>query len=175
MITFNRDFPQNCVKVIAETDGYPKAVIHQAKQTLGRQPVLQELTLGNDNYDRKMLCELLHATNLYEEIAEKTPDVLFYLAHTSKEKFSTGQNQRLALVRTLLNMEDDVGIVALDEVTSNLNDVLAIEVMKYVKDFCKSKIVLFATHQASILNGLANKHLKISETDAEKSYCLAQV
>ena len=100
---------------------------------------------------------------------------MFYLAHTSKEKFSTGQNQRLALVRTLLNMEDDVGIVALDEVTSNLNDVLAIEVMKYVKDFCKSKIVLFATHQASILNGLANKHLKISETDAEKSYCLAQV
>ena len=113
--------------------------------------------------------------NLYEEIAEKTSDVLFYLAHSSKEKFSRGQIQRLVLVRTLLNMEDDVSVVALDEATSNLNDELAIKVMEYVKDFCKSKIVLFATHQTAVLENMANKHLKILETDTEKSYCLTQV
>ena len=175
MIIFNNDMGENYIRVSGEKDAYPKGMKLRDKQMLGILPVLDELTLGDNLYDREKLIELLRAVNLYDEISEKTSDVLLYLANTDKSHFSRGQKQRLALVQMLYNMENDVDVVILDEVTNNLNHDLALKVMKYIKDFCKSKIVLFASHQSEVLVQLANKHIQISPTDTEKSYCITQV
>lgn len=175
MITDNIHFDGVEIDINLETVGYAKAIIHQDKLILGSNSVLYELTFGKDDYDKAKLLEILHALHLYEEISDRTGNVLQYLSSTGTDQYSSGQKQRLALARTLLNVDETTQIVAFDEVTNNQNDDVALQVLQYIKNTYKNCIVLFATHQVSVANQVANRKLEFTRSANNTSFCVDEI
>ena len=175
MLTDNLHFDKAPINVKLQSDGYAKAIIHQDKLVLGSNSVLYELTFGKEDYDKAKLLEILHALHLYEEISDRTDDVLQYLASTGSDQYSSGQKQRLALARTLLNVDETTQIVAFDEATNNQNDDVALQVLIYIKNTYKNCIVLFATHQVSIANQVATRTLEFTRSTDDTYFCVNEV
>ena len=175
MITENLHFDTAPIDTKLETVGYAKSIIHQDKFVLGSNSVLYELTFGKDDYDKAKLLEILHALHLYEEISSRTDDVLQYLNSTGSDQYSSGQKQRLALARTLLNVDETTQILAFDEATNNQNDDVALQVLKYIKATYKNCIVLFATHQTNVAKQVANRKLEFTHSTSNTSFCVDEV
>lgn len=175
MLTSNLHFDGFEVGFEADKDGYPKSVIHQDKVILGSNSILKEITLGKPEYDREKLFEILHALHLYEEISERSSDVLAYLDKTGIGHYSSGQVQRLALARTLLNVDDSTQIIAFDEATNNQNDEIGLRVLRYIKETYKNSVVLFATHQVAIATEVATKHLHFTHSTDEMNFQVDEV
>ena len=175
MITDNLHFDNAKIETKLETTGYAKAIIHQDKLVLGSNSVLYELTFGKDDYDKAKLLEILHALHLYEEISDRTGNVLQYLGSTGSDQYSSGQKQRLALARTLLNVDETTQIVAFDEATNNQNDDVALQVLQYIKNTYKNCIVLFATHQVSVANQVANRKLEFTRSIDDTCFCVNEI
>lgn len=175
MLTSNLHFDGFEVNFEADKDGYPKSVIHQDKIVLGSNSILKEITLGKSDYDREKLFEILRALHLYEEIAERSNDVLDYLDTTGIGQYSSGQVQRLALVRTLMNVDESTQIIAFDEATNNQNDEIGLRVLKYIKETYRNSVVLFATHQVAIATQVATKHLHFTHSTNEMNFQVDEV
>ena len=175
MLTSNLHFDGFEVNFEADKEGYPRSVIHQDKVVLGSNSILKEITLGKPDYDREKLFDILHALHLYEEISERSNDVLHYLDTTGIGQYSSGQIQRLALARTLLNVDDTTQIIAFDEATNNQNDEIGLRVLRYIKETYKNSVVLFATHQVAIATQVATKHLHFSHSTNEMNFQVDEV
>lgn len=175
MLTDNLYFKDAKIEIKLQSTGYAKSIIHQDKLVLGSNSVLYELTFGKDDYDKAKLLEILHALHLYEELADRTNDVLHYLNTTGSDQYSSGQKQRLALARTLLNVDETTQIIAFDEVTNNLNDEIALQVLKYIQSRYKECIILFATHQIAIANQIANRHLEFTRSSDDTFFCVKEI
>ena len=175
MLTSNLHFDGFEVNFEADKEGYPRSVIHQDKVVLGSNSILKEITLGKPDYDREKLFDILHALHLYEEISERSNDVLHYLDTTGIGQYSSGQVQRLALARTLLNVDDTTQIIAFDEATNNQNDEIGLRVLRYIKETYKNSVVLFATHQVAIATQVATKHLHFSHSTNEMNFQVDEV
>lgn len=147
-----------------ETEGDVKALTHQVSISIGNKPLITELTLGKAEYDRDKLIAILKALHLYEEFEQKNENVFELLASTTKNRFSAGQLQRLALTRTLFNLEDHIQIVAFDESINNLDDGIAQQVLAFIKEYCKDKLVIFSTHQVALCKQVANRELVFSNS-----------
>ncbi len=157
-----------------EGDGTAKTLIHQTFMSLGNKSLISELTLGEENYDKEKLLYILDNLHLLEEFSSKSSDVLQFLASTAKHHFSAGQLQRLAIARTLYNISDEVQIVAFDESTSNLNDDIALQVLRFIKEYCKDRLVLYSTHQVGLCRNVATKELLFSLTSGN-TYSVTEV
>ena len=175
MLTSNLHFDGFEVNFEADKAGCPKSVIHQDKVILGSNSILKEITLGKSEYDSEKLFEILRALHLYEEISERSNDVLAYLDKTGIGHYSSGQVQRLALARTLLNVDDSTPIIAFDEATNNQNDEIGLRVLKYIKETYKNSVVLFATHQVAIATEVATKHLHFTHSTDEMNFQVDEV
>ena len=138
------------------------SVMHYSDTRLGAQDVLSEMVL-DEVYDEEKLITILKALHLYDEISAKNTDVIEYLRKTKAENYSTGQKQRLLIARMLYNLDRKVQIVAFDEATNALNDEIAEQVISYIKDFCKDKLLLIASHQVDICEKYATKHFEFVE------------
>lgn len=138
------------------TNGYISTVMHQTDGRIGCNDVLSEITLGTRvNTDK--LFHILKGLHLYEEISAKDLDVTRYLNNSKINNYSSGQRQRLAIARLLYNLTNDVQIIAFDEATNALNDAITLQVLDFVKELCKDKILFIATHQVGIGGTVANK------------------
>ena len=135
------------------------SVVHYSDTRLGCQDVLSEVVFGQD-YDEEKLITILKGLHLYDEIVLKSSDVIEYLRNTRAENYSTGQKQRLMIARILYNLEENVQIVAFDEATNALNDPIAAQVLAFIREYCKEKLLVIASHQVDICESFATKHFE---------------
>lgn len=137
-------------------NGTVNTLMHQTDGKLGYSNVLSEITF-DEEVDKEKLFYILKGLHLYEEISEKDIDVLRYLENSSVTDYSTGQKQRLAIARLLYNMDDTIQIIGFDEATNALNDAITLQTLNFIKEYCKNKILLIATHQVDMGETVANK------------------
>lgn len=140
-------------------NGSVNTLMHQTDGKLGYSNVLSEITFDKE-VDRDKIVHILKGLHLYEEISEKDEDVFRYLESSSIGDYSTGQKQRLAITRLLYNMDDTIQIIGFDEATNALNDAITLQTLNFIKEYCKDKILLIATHQVDIGKTVANKKLE---------------
>lgn len=141
---------------------YLSSIMHESNGKLGANPVLQELIFSNDisELDYNRMIEVLHGTHIYEDVIanlgltfNNDEKVLDYLNSTTIEQYSSGQKQRLAIVKVLYNLSKQHQIVVFDEATNALDDTTAISVLKFMADYCQKdmkRIVLFVSHQVDL-------------------------
>lgn len=175
MLTNNLHFDGFRLNIESEHEGNTKSVLHQDRTMLGSNSILNEITLGKTDYDKEKLLHILCGLNIYQEVSEKTDDILGFLESSGIDQFSNGQVQRLALARTLMNLDDSIQIIAFDEATNNLNDEIGLMVLKFIKEMCKDKVVIFATHQTEIAFEVATMHLHFEHSETDMSYHVSKV
>lgn len=141
---------------------YLSSIMHESNGRLGANPVLQEIIFSNDlaTLNRSRLLEVLHGTHIYEDVMrnigltfDNDDKVLEYLNTTTIDQYSSGQKQRLAIVKVLYNLSSNHQIVVFDEATNALDDSTALSVLKFMADYCQKdmeRIVLFVSHQVDL-------------------------
>ncbi len=142
---------------------YLSSIMHETNGRLGSNPVLQEIIFNKDGtqVDRPRLIDILHGTYIYDDIlrnlgliGENDEEVLEYLNSTTIEQYSSGQKQRLAIVKVLYNLAPEHQIVVFDEATNALDDKTALSVLQFMADYCQKdmkRIVLFVSHQVDLV------------------------
>ena len=145
-------------------NGTVNALMHQTDGKLGYSNILSEITF-DEAVDEERLLYILKGLHLYEEIAEKDSDIVRYLTNSSVSNYSTGQKQRLAIARLLYNMDDTIQIIGFDEATNALNDAITFQTLNFIKEYCKNKILLIATHQVDMGETVANKKFEFAPKD----------
>lgn len=146
-------------------------IMYASNTRLGSQDVLSEIVFGQD-YGEEKLLYILKGLHLYDEIILKSNDVIGYLRNTKAENYSDGQRQRLLIARMLYNLTPEVQIVAFDEATRALNDEIAEQVLFFIKEYCKEKLLVIASHQVAICEKIATKHFEFVAN--EEKYILKQ-
>ena len=165
--------------------GYLNALSYQTDNGIFVNTVINEIILNDDfsQADLDKIYELLFGVGLYDEIAEKVGNaetseqnmlvkVFQYLCTHTTDEFSSGQKQRLALVKLLYNLEDDIQLVALDESFNRLDDKTARSTAKFVQEYVQkdgSRILLFATHQVDLVRENCNREIAFTQ-DGNTSY-----
>lgn len=141
---------------------YLSSIMHESNGKLGSNPVLQELIFSNDisEIDRERMIEVLHGTHIYEDVMRNLgltfpndDKILEYLNSTTIEQYSSGQRQRLSIVKVLYNLNHQHQIVVFDEATNALDDSTALSVLKFMANYCqkdRERIVLFVSHQVDL-------------------------
>lgn len=155
-------YGKNCEKA------YLSSIMHESNGRIGSNTVLKEIIFNNDtsNLNRNRIIEILHGTHIYEDIMrnigltyEDDESVLNYLNGTTIEQYSSGQKQRLAIVKVLYNLNTSHQIVVFDEATNALDDTTALSVIKFMADYCQKdmkRIVMFVSHQVDLTREIAN-------------------
>ena len=150
---------------------YLSSIMHESNGKLGANPVLQELIFSNNlsNLNRDRMLEVLHGTHIYEDVMRNLgltfnndEKVLDYLNSTTIEQYSSGQKQRLAIVKVLYNLSKQHQIVVFDEATNALDDSTAISVLKFMADYCQKdmeRIVLFVSHQVDLTKEITDGNI----------------
>ena len=115
------------------------------------------------------MIEILHGTHIYEDVMRNIgltqpndKKVLNYLNETTLEQYSSGQKQRLTIVKVLYNLNESHQIVVFDEATNALDDKTALSVLKFMADFCqkdKERIVLFVSHQVDLTKEITSGNI----------------
>ena len=141
---------------------YLASIMHESNGRLGANPVLQEIIFNKDfsTLNRVRLINILHGTRIYEDVLrnlgltlDNDDKVLEYLNSTTIEQYSSGQKQRLAIVKVLYNLSTTHQIVVFDEATNALDDSTAVSVLKFMAEYCQKdmdRIVLFVSHQVNL-------------------------
>lgn len=155
----------------ATQEAYLASIMHESNGRLGTNTVLQELIFSSDvtKFDKNRMIDILHGTRIYEDVMRNIgltipndDKVLKYLNETTIEQYSSGQKQRLAIVKVLYNLSDQHQIVVFDEATNALDDNTALSVLKYMADYCqkdKERIVLFVSHQVDLTKALTDGNI----------------
>ena len=164
--------------------GYLNALSYQTDNGIFVNNVINEIILDDDisqaNLD--IIFELLRGVGLFDEICHKVGEkdsknglpvkVLQYLCSHRTDEFSSGQKQRLALVKLLYNLGDDVQLVALDESFNRLDDARAEQTARFVQEYVqrnKDRILLIATHQVELVRENCNREIAFTQ-DGNTSY-----
>lgn len=141
---------------------YLSSIMHECNGRLGTNPVLQELIFNKDteNFDKERMVKVLRGTYIYSDIMRniglEEPDdeaVFNYLRKTTIDQYSSGQKQRLAIVKLLYNLNPNQQLVVFDEATNSLDDETALSVLSFMANFCQEdtkRIVLFISHQVEL-------------------------
>lgn len=149
-------YGDNCQKA------YLASIMHETNGKIGSNPVLEELIFSDDysTLNCQKMIEILKGTRIYDDIMRNLglsiPDdekVLEYLKTSTVEQYSSGQKQRLAIVKVLYNLAPCHQIVVFDEATNALDNKTAKSVLRFVSDYCQKeqpRIVFFVTHQVNI-------------------------
>ena len=168
-------------------NAYLASIMHESNGRLGANPVLQEIIFNNDisKFDRAKMLEVLHGTHIYEDIMRNLgltinndEKVLEYLNRTTIDQYSSGQKQRLAIVKVLYNLSPTHQIVVFDEATNALDDNTAISVLKFMSDFCQKdmkRIVLFVSHQVDLTKEITDGNITFTPRkayDSEGNYVI---
>jgi len=101
----------------------------------------------------------------YLEIKEEVKKALKIVGLEDKEKvfpiqLSAGELQRVAIARSIVGKRK---IILADEPTGNLDPKTAWEIMKIFKKIEKEKTIIFATHNADIVNSFQKRVLILKE------------
>ena len=91
--------------------------------------------------------------------------------HHRATKLSGGEKQRVVIARALAS---DAKILACDEPTGNLDDKNSKEIMELIKGVSKDKLVLFVTHDETLIKDNATRLIKIRDGKIESDIVLSQ-
>ena len=146
----------------SDDKAYLASIMHESNGRLGSNPILEEIIFSNDpaTLDESRLIDILKGTNIYFDImknlgltTEDDLQILEYLSTTTIEQYSSGQKQRLAIVKVLYNLNSTHKIVVFDEATNALDDKTAKTVLSFMANYCQKdmkRIVFFVSHQVKI-------------------------
>lgn len=84
--------------------------------------------------------------------------------HHRASKLSGGEKQRVVIARAIAS---EAKILACDEPTGNLDTKNTQEIMAIIKEVAKEKLVLFVTHDDSLLQGNATRVIRIRDGHVE--------
>lgn len=146
----------------SDDKAYLASIMHESNGRLGSNPILEEIIFSNDTatLDETKLIDILKGTHIYFDImknlglkAEDDLQILEYLSTTTIDQYSSGQKQRLAIVKVLYNLNSTHKIVVFDEATNALDDKTAKTVLEFMANYCQKdmkRIVFFVSHQIKI-------------------------
>lgn len=155
---------------------YLASIMHESNGRLGSNPVLEELIFSKDfsTLNRQKMIEILKGTRIYSDIMRNLgltgsadDAVLEYLKTTTIEEYSSGQKQRLAIVKVLYNLSSKHKVVVFDEATNALDNDTAKSVLRFMADYCQKdekRIVFFVTHQVDITREITDGSIAFSST-----------
>lgn len=145
---------------------YLASIMHETNGRLGSNSILEELIFSKDYsiMNHQKMIEILKGTHIYNDIMRNLglsepndEKVLEYLKETTIEQYSSGQKQRLAIVKVLYNLTSNHQIVVFDEATNALDNETAKSVLQFMANYCQKeqpRIVFFVTHQVDITKGI---------------------
>lgn len=123
--------------------------------------ILNNITLGIENYDINQIHELIKDLNL-DSVIKSLPQKLNTYIGNDGHNLSGGQKQRLALIRTILN---NPKMLILDEVTNQLDNSSELIVLNYLKTLTikKNIAVLVISHNKNYLNIVCNRVYQLKD------------
>lgn len=101
------------------------------------------------------------------DLIQKLPDGLMTQMGENGKLLSSGQKQKIAMARALL---DDASILLFDEITSDLDGDAEKAVLSMMRKLAKSKIILFVTHRVQSVQMC--DHIMVMEQGAIVAYGL---
>lgn len=133
--------------------------IHQETECLD-DSLRNNMTFGNTSISDEELFELLDRVGLKEWVIA-LPEKLETRVGERGTKLSSGQKQRLNIIRAIIEMRrlDPNCLVILDEPTSNLDDETEKLVVSLIEENCKNTMMV-VTHRPAIC-GICNRHIRI--------------
>lgn len=185
MLTGRMSLLENPIKFSNGQIGYLNTIGYQTDKSMVNNFVLNEIALTDDltQIDKEKLFYLLKGVNLFEEILRMVKKSGFdgkelsdeekifeFLKIRKTKEFSSGQMQRLALVKLLYSLDGSIQLVALDEPFNRLDDETTKQCVKFIQDYVmrSNRILIIATHQVEIVRPFANMEISFIE-DLEKS------
>lgn len=184
MLTGRMSLLENPIQFSNGQVGYLNTIGYQTDKSMVNNFVLNEIALTDDleQIDKEKLFYLLRGFHLFEEIhrmVKKTgksygntveEEVFEFLKVRKTKEFSSGQMQRLALVKLLYSLDSSIQLVALDEPFNRLDDETTKQCVKFIQDYVmtSNRILLIATHQVEIVRNFSNMEISFIE-DLEKS------
>lgn len=159
----------------SDEKAYLASIMHESNGRLGSNPILDEIIFSNEHssLDKNKLIHILKGTHIYFDImknlglnSEDDERILDYLSTTTITQYSSGQKQRLAIVKVLYNLNPTHKIVVFDEVTNALDDKTAKTVLKFMADYCQKdikRIVFFVSHQVQITREITDGEITFSQ------------
>lgn len=109
--------------------------------------ILDNLRLGKmdaDEQEINALCYKIGVINFFESL----PNGLNTIVEEGGENLSSGEKQKLSIVRAMLR---DTPIYILDEITANLDNNAEKAVMDFLKEVSKEKIIIIISHKLTTL------------------------
>ena len=124
-----------------------------------------------------VMIELIFKGYKRKEAKEKAIEILNKVGMTKRlknraSKLSGGEKQRVVIARALAS---DAKILICDEPTGNLDSKNSVEILKLLKENSKDKLVLFVTHDESLIAGNANRIIKIKDGKVDEDRRLEEV
>ena len=110
--------------------------------------LFKNITLDEDDYNKKRLDEVLHASGL-TDIMSQWPEGINKVITDNGKNISGGQRQRIAIARALYK---DAGVIILDEPFNELDTVSEQKMLAYFKRLAEQNhIVILVTHNSNSL------------------------
>ena len=173
MLTGRISLTQSPIEFSNGQYGYLNSIGYQTDRAMVNNFVLNEIAMTDDlsTIDRSKLFEIIKGLQLFDELLLKIKvehlsldvvtdeDKIFEFLKIRKTKeFSSGQMQRLALVKLLYSLDDSIQLVALDEPFNRLDDETCKYCVAFVKEYVlrKHRILVIATHQVDICRPYCN-------------------
>jgi ABC-type multidrug transport system fused ATPase/permease subunit len=121
--------------------------------------ILNNITLGEINYDKERLQEVIAICGL-DELIPETSEGLEKIITENGKNISGGQRQRIAIARALFKNTD---LIVLDEPFNELDKTAEHSLLRYLKQLTqKGKIIILVSHnQQSLL--FCNKIISLNE------------
>jgi energy-coupling factor transporter ATP-binding protein EcfA2 len=91
--------------------------------------------------------------------------------HNRATKLSGGEKQRVVIARAIAS---DAQILVCDEPTGNLDSKNSNEIMRLLKEISANKLVLLVTHDESLIEGNANRIIRIKDGRIESDYKISE-
>lgn len=160
--------------------GYLNSIGYQTDRAMVNNFVLNELALTDkyEEIDYDKVIYLLKGVDLYDEIIrmiknenldfgslDDNEKLIEFLKIRKTNEFSSGQKQRLALVKLLYSLDDTIQLVALDEPFNRLDDLTCKKCIEFIKNYVlqQNRILFIATHQVDICRPYCNVEISFGE------------
>lgn len=137
----------------------------KADDKLGIQTnVLQQLT-GKETISKLTKEELERLNFVLEDVNLNKENIMERLMNENYNQFSTGEQKRLVLARSLYKSNNEASILLVDEPVENVEEELIEEQLKVITEYCKKRgiITLLSTHRVDIANKYVDKRYHIGE------------
>ncbi len=148
-----------------ETNVEDRYLYHQRIAYVKQQPflihdnIINNITLGETNYDAEKINEIIEVCGLDELINKSLSDLKKIITENGKN-ISGGQRQRIAIARALYKNAD---LIILDEPFNELDEVSEISLLQHFKKLSASgKMIILVTHNKQSLN-FCNKIISLNE------------